>query len=65
MNSPVPWASYKRCSCGRDFTREQWGKLLYVGPWDDGVDVMELRNCDHCHSTIAVVIGPSSKVCGP
>lgn len=51
--------AYHVCACGRSHTREQWGELEYVGPMDDGVDEIEMRNCE-CNSTVAVVVRASS-----
>jgi hypothetical protein len=49
----------KRCACGASYTREEWGRLVYVGEQDDGEEVAELRVCERCDSTIAVFVGPS------
>lgn len=55
--------SFKRCSCGRRYTAAQWRALQLCGAngeWDDGFDVLELRNCADCGSTCAVFLRPSS-----
>ncbi len=47
---------FKRCACGRAFTREGWGGLEVVGIYVDESDAgnnLEMRNCT-CRSTIAV-----------
>lgn len=48
-------APFKRCSCGREYTRESWEALQYVGVQIDDVETFELKNC-LCGSTIAVAI---------
>jgi hypothetical protein len=53
---------YKVCSCcKREFSREEWARLDYVGQMDDDVEVIELRNCPcgPIPATLAVVVGPS------
>lgn len=47
---------FKRCRCGRTFTKAQWEELPYVGvqpTYDERGSMLELRNCP-CGSTIAV-----------
>ena len=50
----------KNCACGNVITEEQWENLRYCGvqkvPPDYGLPDMELRNCDRCGSTMAVVV---------
>ncbi len=50
----------KKCSCGCVISEEAWEKLHYVGlqkvPPDYGMPDMELRNCENCGSTMAVVV---------
>ena len=49
----------KKCGCGESFTEEQWEKLNYVGLQKSGIDNypdLELRNCGHCKSTLAIVV---------
>jgi hypothetical protein len=46
------------CRCGRTHTRDGWGELPYVGPLDDGREVLEMRRCV-CGLTIGVAVGPS------
>jgi hypothetical protein len=46
---------YKRCACGREYTRDDWGKLDYCGLQDGEGETLELRLC-LCGSTIAVVL---------
>lgn len=49
----------KKCGCGEEFTEEQWEQLNYVGLQKSGIDNypdMELRNCGHCLSTLAIVV---------
>ena len=48
----------KQCACGQSFTIEQWRRLKRLGELDDGVDLLELRDCP-CGSTLAIVIGKS------
>lgn len=44
----------KRCGCGREYSREDWDALRFVGyQRPPGAKVLELREC-HCHSTIAI-----------
>lgn len=50
---------WKRCSCGRAYDDAAWRALPFVGEWDDGVEVFELRQCFDCRSTIAIVVRPS------
>lgn len=46
----------KVCRCGATFDVNAWNALPYVGLQDDGEGgFLELRNCDRCWSTIAVV----------
>ena len=68
MNSVI-----KTCRCKAEYTQQTWLFLPRIGPMDDGVDLLELRNC-RCGSTLAIVIGPSVTgsvtykfrcVCGP
>ncbi len=62
LNRPSPPPVWPRkCSCGAVYSREEWDRLPYVGTQDDGVEVVLLRNCARCKSTMAVVIGPSPK----
>jgi hypothetical protein len=44
--------------CSQPITREQWAALDYLGPMDDGVDVIELR-LHTCGTSLAIVVGPS------
>jgi len=50
---------YAACSCGKVFSREQWGRLQFVGYLRVELEpVLELRNCS-CRSTCAVEVhGP-------
>jgi hypothetical protein len=41
------------CPCGRNYTREAWEKLVFVGIQYDGEQTLELRNCS-CGSTRAL-----------
>jgi hypothetical protein len=46
-----------KCRCGRSYTLTEWKKLQYVGIMDDrdiGGEIIELRNCSKCGSTIAI-----------
>lgn len=48
---------YKRCSCEAEFTKEEFELLGFVGLSDaeeNGDKRIELRNCNHCGSTIGV-----------
>jgi hypothetical protein len=36
---------FAECRCGRTHTRQGWGQMTYVGPLDDGKDVLEMRRC--------------------
>lgn len=47
----------KRCSCGREYTREAWSKLAMIGRMrtPDGL-FFELRNCEACRSTLALPV---------
>jgi hypothetical protein len=49
----------KRCGCGRVHDAAAWAGLEPVGTWDDGVEVLELRNCA-CGSSLAFVLRPSA-----
>lgn len=57
----------KHCRCGRRISRESWPRLPLIGSIDNGRDVgelLELRLCDGCQSTLSVPIGehaPSSR----
>lgn len=45
-----------RCSCGRQYTEDQWRLLRYVGRCPDGAGgELELRNCICC-STQAIEV---------
>lgn len=44
---------YKRCACGRSFTRERWQALPRIGEFADAVERCDLRHCP-CGSTISV-----------
>lgn len=49
----------KACSCcGTKITEEAWEKLPYVGVQQgtDDIPDLELRNCDRCNSTLAIVV---------
>jgi formate dehydrogenase maturation protein FdhE len=46
----------KRCSCGRRYDERQWNALEFVGPQEDEVEKLELRNCPRCNSTIAIIL---------
>jgi ribosomal protein S27AE len=46
----------KRCSCGRTFTAHEWSLLDLLGTMTDDVDVIELRNCPSCGSTLAEAV---------
>lgn len=48
-----PWP--KTCACGRSYAAEEWLELPGCGRQDDGVDILDLRNCS-CGSTIAVLV---------
>jgi hypothetical protein len=50
--------TYKTCSCGSEFTKEEFEYLGFVGLADvdkDGDKRLELRLCSSCDSTIGVV----------
>lgn len=51
----VPFSGPKQCGCGRAHSVAQWAVLPLCGRQDDGVDVLELRNCA-CGSTLAIVL---------
>lgn len=46
----------KRCSCGMSWSLQAWLNLPLVGRIDDGFEPVELRNCEMCWSTLAVLI---------
>lgn len=49
--------AWKRCSCGRGYSREEWHALPFVGLYvDDELGIcLEQRNCDPgCGSTMAI-----------
>ena len=49
----------KRCNCcGREHDANEWFELRYVGEIDDGVEVLELRDCA-CRSSLAIVVRES------
>jgi hypothetical protein len=48
----------KVCACGSTYSARGWSSLELVGEHDDGVDLLELRNCV-CGSTLAVAIAPA------
>lgn len=46
----------KTCKCGRAYDADEWRRLAYVGPQDDGAGgVLELRNCA-CRSTLGIEV---------
>jgi len=51
----IPAPPFKVCQCGASFTREQWGRLDYVGAQVDEVEALELRLCT-CGTTLAVSV---------
>lgn len=53
-------APVKACRCGRTFALCEWRDLRLVGFMDDGVDVLELRDCP-CGSTIAIEAPPTGE----
>lgn len=58
----VQWENsvVKRCSCGSLITVYDWlNALKFVGVQDDGVDLLELRNCTECQTTLAIRVGDS------
>ena len=60
MNPQFP----KKCGkCSTLHDEASWVELPYVGAWDDGVEVLSLRNC--CGTTLAIVLGPSPDKCSP
>lgn len=46
----------KQCSCGRQYTADEWARLPLVGylPQGDAEPRLELRNCASCRSTLAM-----------
>jgi hypothetical protein len=49
----------KQCSCcGAKITEDEWERLPYVGVQEgtDDIPDLELRNCGHCSSTLAIVV---------
>lgn len=56
----VDLATVKTCSCGREFDRSSWDiapLVGYVGASSgDESQVLELRNCKSCGSTMAMDI---------
>lgn len=49
----------KPCSCGLEFSEDEWESLEYVGVQRSGMDDvpdLELRNCGRCHSTVAIAV---------
>jgi hypothetical protein len=53
--------SPKKCNCcGKVHDAQAWDALPLVGRQDDGVELLELRNCT-CRSTIAIAYGPSGR----
>lgn len=54
-------APTKVCACTRSFTLAEWNALeLVAEDWDavgDGNELLELRNCPTCRSTMAIVVG--------
>ena len=55
----------KACTCcEKTFTLHAWMGLRLIGiqkGFVDGLPDLELRNCDHCDSTLALVIVPEVK----
>ena len=43
----------KKCSCGLEYTREEWDKLQYVGEMADDVEALEMRLCS-CKTTMSI-----------
>ena len=61
----VDLATVKTCSCGREFDRSSWDiapLVGYVGAASgDDSQVLELRNCRSCGSTMALEIPASER----
>lgn len=56
-------SAFKTCSCGREFTRDDWEELEYLGLQkfgDPSIPMLELRNCDSCRTTLSVETHESS-----
>jgi hypothetical protein len=49
------------CSCGRNYTRDTWEKLVFVGIQYDGEQTFELRNCS-CGSTRALELNGIAEI---
>lgn len=49
---------FKKCPCGRSYTKEAWEKLHRLPNWDFEDEILEVRNCV-CGSTISVQIFPA------
>ena len=50
----------KQCACGQSYDEGRWETLRYVGvqhvPAELGLPDLELRNCERCCSTLAIVV---------
>lgn len=47
----------KTCTCcGKPLTQQQWQGLRYVGRILDDSQILELRDCDTCRSTLAIAV---------
>lgn len=61
MTAYTPGDLPKRCGCGEVYDVGRWERLRLLGhqghlPGPDDVLVLELRNCEVCHSTLAVEV---------
>lgn len=49
--------AFKACPCcRRAFSKARWETLRFVGVQPDPEEPLELRDCDRCGSTMAVVV---------
>lgn len=54
----------KRCRCcGRTYDAAGWASLKLVGHQDDGIELLQMRDCA-CLSTLGVFVAASPSECG-
>lgn len=47
-----------RCTCGSTYTIDRWAELYLVGYQCDDDQILELRDCYNCKSTLSVEVTP-------
>jgi hypothetical protein len=53
--------AFKFCGCGCHYSKEQWMELPLCGH-QQGDELLEMRNCISCKSTLAVTVTPNQRI---